>query len=193
MEHLCLDFVNSERHDYLGSGKVEDRLEQPTWRELFLAKWNLQVQPPLDSVQLTSLRALRTWLRGLIESHMHAHPPSPKDVEILNTYLSAVSFTRQVTSIDSSYQTILVPHQKNWTWVQGEIVSSFLELITQADPARLKRCSNPPCRWLYYDESKNQSRSWCDETCANLIRVRRARARHKVAQSSPSSSDSLLS
>ena len=26
MEHLCLALVNSERHDYLGSGRIEDRM-----------------------------------------------------------------------------------------------------------------------------------------------------------------------
>ena len=183
MEQLFLDFVNSERHDYLGSGRVEDRLEQPTWREKFLATWNLQVQQPFDTVQLTSLHTLRTWLRGLIEAQANACPLSSKDLEVVNTYLGTVSFTRQAISNDSSYQTLLVPQQKDWKWVQEEIVSSFMDLVARADPARIKRCSNPPCRWLYYDESKNQSRSWCDETCANLIRVRRARARQKIAQS----------
>ena len=180
MENLCLAFVNSERHDYLGSGRIEDRLEQSAWREQFLTTWNLQVHPPLDLAQRASLRTLRTWLRGMIEALAAGQPLFPKDLAIVNAYLSTVPFIHQVTRTDSSYQAILVPQHKDWKWVQEEIVSSFMDLITKADPSRIKLCSNPPCRWIYYDESKNHSRSWCDETCANLIRVRRARARQRV-------------
>ena len=192
MDHLCLAFVNSERHDYLGSERVEDRLEQPSWREQFLITWNLHVQSPLDSAQLASLRILRTWLRDVIEAQVSGRPFSPKDLEIVNRYLGMVSFTRQAISTGSSYQTILLPQQKDWKWVEVEIVSSFMDLISHYDPSRLKRCSNPSCRWIYYDESKNQSRSWCDETCANLIRVRRARARKVVIQSNTPSPPSPL-
>ncbi|TMC65135.1 MAG: CGNR zinc finger domain-containing protein [Chloroflexota bacterium] len=40
-------------------------------------------------------------------------------------------------------------------------------------------CENPDCRWVYYDESANQNRRWCEDSCANLMRVRRFRARHQ--------------
>lgn len=186
MENLCLTFVNSERYRIPGSGLTEDRLGQSAWREEFLTTWNLQIQPPLEQVQLASLRTLRTWLRGMLETLLAGRSLSPKDLEIVNESLSKVPFIHQVTKTHSSYQATLVPLQKDWKWVQGEIISSFVELLTETDLSHLKRCSNPSCGWIYYDESKNQSRSWCGERCANLIRVRRARARQRVSPNVPS-------
>ncbi len=36
------------------------------------------------------------------------------------------------------------------------------------------------CGWVFYDRSKNRSRKWCEQaTCANLMKVRRFRQRHR--------------
>jgi predicted RNA-binding Zn ribbon-like protein len=71
-----------------------------------------------------------------------------------------------------------VPLRNDWQWVLGEVATSFAILLTQHDPSRIKQCENPDCRWIYYDESANQTRRWCEDTCANLMRVRKYRAHH---------------
>ncbi|MCL6580471.1 MAG: CGNR zinc finger domain-containing protein [Firmicutes bacterium] len=41
-----------------------------------------------------------------------------------------------------------------------------------------KVCANADCGWLFYDDSRNRSRRWCDgRYCGNLIKVRRFRAK----------------
>ena len=44
--------------------------------------------------------------------------------------------------------------------------------------ARLKACSNPKCRWAYYDRSHSQQGKWCDmAVCGNRAKNRALRAR----------------
>jgi predicted RNA-binding Zn ribbon-like protein len=59
------------------------------------------------------------------------------------------------------------------------IVSSAIELLTSARIARIKRCGE--CDWLFVDESKNGSRTWCKKECGDRARARRhyQRARRK--------------
>ena len=45
---------------------------------------------------------------------------------------------------------------------------------------RLKACSNPDCRWAFYDRSHSRAGAWCDmATCGNRIKNRRLRQRHR--------------
>jgi predicted RNA-binding Zn ribbon-like protein len=46
--------------------------------------------------------------------------------------------------------------------------------------ARLKACSNPACRWAFYDRSRNQQGNWCDmAVCGNRLKNRHLRARRR--------------
>ena len=46
---------------------------------------------------------------------------------------------------------------------------------------RLKVCAYDECKWAYYDHSKNQSRSWCEYGCGNVVKTRAYRARQRAA------------
>jgi Putative stress-induced transcription regulator len=67
MDTICLDFINSEFRDFRGRW-VRDDLQQPDWLEQFLVKWGLQVDRSPDGATLTTLVALRTLLRSMIEA-----------------------------------------------------------------------------------------------------------------------------
>jgi predicted RNA-binding Zn ribbon-like protein len=51
------------------------------------------------------------------------------------------------------------------------IVSAAVELLMSDRLARLKRCGE--CDWLFLDESKNGSRTWCKKDCGDRVRARR--------------------
>jgi predicted RNA-binding Zn ribbon-like protein len=63
------DLLNSDWHDYRGSGNREDRLEDPVWRDRFLAAWRDDVAgvPPEDLV--AGLRRLRETIRRLVDAY----------------------------------------------------------------------------------------------------------------------------
>jgi len=47
---------------------------------------------------------------------------------------------------------------------------------------RMKTCANDRCRWLFYDHSRNRSRTWCTmDLCGSQAKMRTYRSRRAVA------------
>lgn len=178
METICLDFINSEFRDFRGRW-VRDDLQQPGWLEQFLVKWGLQVDSPPDGATLTTLVALRTLLRSMIEALAEGQI-ADQELAALNAFLLKMPLSRHLIKDIAGYRLEMVPLKKDWDWVQAEIAASFAHLLTDQDTKRLKICANPNCRWVFYDESKSRTRLYCtSDKCANLLKVRRFRARRK--------------
>jgi predicted RNA-binding Zn ribbon-like protein len=178
MEALCLDFINSEFRDFRGRWTRDD-LQQPNWLAQFLAKWELQITSSPAAAPLADLTALRTLLQHMTETLVNDQL-STHDQHALNTILHKVPLHRQLVHNTAGYQLTMEPQQKDWDWVQAEIAASFAHLLTFHDTRRLKICANPHCRWVFYDDSKSRTRRYCTpDKCANLLKVRRFRARHK--------------
>lgn len=182
MDAPCLDLLNSERYDYRGDGRlVEDRLHQRGWLEDFLQRWHLELE--LDSFALregrSALSLLRSRLRSFVERLNRDKQLAEEDVKALNAVLQAVPRRRVLVRDEQTYTLREEPLQKDWAWVEAEIVASFAQLLIWNDPLRIKVCENPQCRWIYYDESPNHTRRWCEDTCANMMRVRRFREKQR--------------
>ncbi|MFL5625885.1 MAG: CGNR zinc finger domain-containing protein [Ktedonobacteraceae bacterium] len=178
MDSMCLDFINSEFRDFRGRW-VRDDLQQPGWLEQFLVKWGLQVGSPADAATLTTLVALRTLLRSMIEALVEGQI-ADHDQAALNAVLLKMPLSRRLMKGTEGYQLEMVPLKKDWDWVQAEVAASFAHLLAYQDPRRLKICANTNCRWVFYDESKSRTRLYCtSDKCANLLKARRFRARHK--------------
>ena len=65
------------------------------------------------------------------------------------------------------------------------IVQSALELLTAESLARVRRCGNPTCLWLFIDATRNRSRRWCEmASCGNVLKVRRHRERARKGSAS---------
>lgn len=70
-----------------------------------------------------------------------------------------------------------------WSWepreapveaLLGPIALSAMTTLTQADLARVKRCGNEKCGWVFFDATKNKSRRWCEmEVCGNRAKQSR--------------------
>ena len=59
------------------------------------------------------------------------------------------------------------------------IAASFTRLVTEADPARIRKCKNPDCVLYFLDTSKGGNRSWCSlDLCGNKLRMAASRRRH---------------
>ena len=64
----------------------------------------------------------------------------------------------------------------------GPIALSAVALLTQGDLTRVKQCGGVACGWLFYDETKNNRRRWCEmEVCGNRAKQRRRAARGREA------------
>ncbi|GHO42852.1 CGNR zinc finger domain-containing protein [Ktedonospora formicarum] len=181
METLVLDFLNSDWHDYRGSGRSEDYFLRVDWRKQFLANWHLDVDAEaLDEATLRSLISLRTLLWDIALRMARGEQLADEDIVQLRPFLQSSAVQRDLIKDESGrWQLGLEPLKKDWLWVQSEIATSFIELVTRHDPLRIKTCANGDCGWIFYDSSKNRSRRWCaGYACGNVMTVRRYRARH---------------
>jgi predicted RNA-binding Zn ribbon-like protein len=68
------------------------------------------------------------------------------------------------------------------TGVDGALARLLAVVATTDEPTwrRLKACRHEPCRWAFYDRSKNRSGKWCTmDVCGNLEKARAYRARRR--------------
>ncbi|WP_308283833.1 CGNR zinc finger domain-containing protein [Streptomyces buecherae] len=64
------------------------------------------------------------------------------------------------------------------------VAVAWSELVLAGDAARLKRCAEHECAWVFWDVSKNRSRRWCSmRVCGNRNKARRFAAKRAVAPS----------
>ncbi|MGE5541895.1 MAG: CGNR zinc finger domain-containing protein, partial [Bacillota bacterium] len=104
----------------------------------------------------------------------------PRDsLESLNRMMADSPSIRRLSVAGGQYRIDVLPVAEDWTWILGEIAASFADLLSRHGPTRIKVCQNPDCHWVFYDESRSRTRRWCEDTCGNLMKVRRFRARHR--------------
>ncbi|GHC81556.1 hypothetical protein GCM10007079_21650 [Nocardiopsis terrae] len=65
----------------------------------------------------------------------------------------------------------------------AELALDWVRLVMTGEAARLKRCAEHTCRWVFWDGSKNQSRRWCSmRVCGNRTKSRRHQDRERQAR-----------
>ena len=177
MDFLCLDFINSQW--YNNHQLYQELLRDPGWINDFLTKWKLGNEFNLSEGNINQLCQLRAQLTELIEKISSAKVLSPAELDQINTYLALTKVIPELKYDNIVYTLELTPLVKDFNWLLAQIVVSFTELLTKYDLARIKICQNPACKWVFYDESRNRTRRWCDSSCGSLIKVRRFRARQR--------------
>ena len=172
-----LELLNSDWHDYRGSGRREDRLDNPEWRGRFLAVWKADLAGVPESEQAAGLRRLRDAIRRLVDAYTTGRPVRLGDWAELNGILDGNPCVRRMEHAPGRPRLQMVPVRRGLPAVLAEIAGSFAEAVSGGDPARIKTCQNQDCGWTFYDRTKNRSQKWCEDTCGNLIKVRRFRSK----------------
>lgn len=175
MELLCLDFMNSDVGDALGSGQRTDRLRDAGWVASFLARWKLGEHGAPVRNSLTMLLELRSAMWSVVEALVDDADVSDDDLARIDNALGGPVLRRGLVNDGAAFRVELEPAKRDWVWVASEIAASFAALLGTHEAHRMKLCGNPDCRWVFYDESKNRTRRWCADSCGNLIKVRRFR------------------
>lgn len=179
MQCPSLDILNSDWHDFRTPDLPDDRLEHAGWLERLVEHWSYTLPGSPNEETIARFRALRSLLWDITERVLQEQPLTDADIAALNAFMDAAPSRQHLVRSDERYQLHEKPMTNDWNWILGEVARSFASLLAQ-NPSRLKQCGNPECRWFYYDESANGTRVWCEEACANLVRVRRFRAKRRA-------------
>jgi predicted RNA-binding Zn ribbon-like protein len=84
---------------------------------------------------------------------------------------TASGYAWQVTRLRPAIPDLLAP-----------VLWSAADLLTGARLARLRRCDNDKCLYLFVDDSRTGTRRWCTmSTCGNRAKAHRHYMRHKQA------------
>jgi predicted RNA-binding Zn ribbon-like protein len=184
MDPLWAELINSDWRDYRGSGRREDRLEAAAWLAPFLARagWPRGRLP--GRAERGRLRRLRTILRRVVDAIRERRTVGDDDIAAVNRILSGGAWAPRLESQQGSWRVSTEPKARGIDRVEAEVAWSFISMLAEGDPARIKVCANPDCGWVMYDESRNRTRQWCEAAeCGNLIKVRRFRQRRRAGAS----------
>ena len=182
MDLLWADLINSDWHDYRGTGGRADRVDNEGWLRGFLARaaWGSKRLPSVE--QRDELRRFRGVLRRIVDEVRIGGFVAADDVEMLNGILGGAPAVRRLVQDETGRSVVLVPAASGMAQVLGATAASFASMLADGDPTRIKVCANPDCGWVMYDESRNRTRRWCDKTeCGNLIKVRSHRRRERAS------------
>ncbi len=177
------DFMNSLHRDWRGDGRADDRLEDPAWVRGWSDKLPIDVGGMPDKERLESLKQLRVLLNRMAKAFVDGRLPEEEDFERLNARMANGQVLRRLSAIgeDKSFKLEFVPAGNGWTAAEAEIAASFAAMLAEGEPSRIRFCDNPSCLWVYYDDTRNRSKRYCDDKlCGNLMKVRRFRARKKA-------------
>ncbi|MEC0172330.1 CGNR zinc finger domain-containing protein [Paenibacillus graminis] len=178
------DFINSYWRDWRTGdrSKDKDKLQDQEWLAAWLEQHSLRAELPVTPKKLEQLQQLRSLLREAVQKLVKGYPLDRDLLERLNGYMLTGPVIRQVAwNADGKAEISFLPQRSDWEQVMAEIASSFAAALVEKETSRFRICENPDCLWVYYDDTRNRSKRYCDDKlCGNLMKVRRFRARKKA-------------
>jgi len=175
MKDLCIEYVNSQW--YITHEIKSDPFDDEKWWVIFCDKWDLPILNFRSKETMSKLRMLRFILDKLFNEITISGSVSESHLETINNYLSTMVFNYELIKEDDAFELGIKMNHEHAETFYVKVMMSVIELITEFDLLRVKCCDNPDCNWYFYDNSKNRSRKWCDNTCATLMRVRKFRSK----------------
>jgi predicted RNA-binding Zn ribbon-like protein len=171
---LVQSFVNTWDGDH-GSDLLLDPAAARDWLT-GAGLWSAQRAP--DPAELHLARGAREGIRAMLAANNGGPRPAPGDLQPLQ---AAAQAARPALQVGPGGQVSLGPEPA------GRPDAGLLALLlvirdAQRDGTwqRLKACSNPDCRWAFYDRSHSRAGTWCDmATCGNRIKNRKLRQRQR--------------
>jgi len=120
-----------------------------------------------SSAELHALREVRAALRDLVRGDTLAY--ERRRDRLLRGAVYRLSGPR------------LVPTGSGWARFATGLLPALVAVSDSR--ARLGRCANQRCGWLFLDRSAGRVRRWCDmNACGNRVKARRFRARQRGAR-----------
>ncbi|MCH3918620.1 MAG: CGNR zinc finger domain-containing protein [Spirochaetia bacterium] len=176
MKFLCLDFINSRW--YITHKPFSDPLDDCTWLAQFCNKWDLpELIPSMRGFE--KLITFREFMFQTLMKMCVGRIVGSQEIHELNQILLQGTPKKVLVEQDGHYILKTQQQSDDIAWIMYQIVLSFSVLITEYPLQYLKKCGNPECDWIFYDDSKSHTRKWCDNRCASLMKVRRYRASKK--------------
>jgi predicted RNA-binding Zn ribbon-like protein len=124
---------------------------------------------------------LREAIRDLFEAHGSGSVPDPQAVFAINRALDAGVPALMLRATEGGFEIIESERGNAPLALLAPIARAAAEILTEADPTRLRECAAPGCATWFYDTSKGGQRRWCSMArCGNRRKAARHRHRSQV-------------
>jgi predicted RNA-binding Zn ribbon-like protein len=139
-------------------------------------------QPAGASASLLDARRVRSALRALAEHGNSSVDARTEAVAEINRVLGRSAGTRRLElSADGVYTRNFVAGGDAFAALMMPIVDDGADSLIAGELGRVRSCSDPRCRRVFLDSTKNGRRRWCDmATCGNRAKAARHRAREPM-------------
>jgi predicted RNA-binding Zn ribbon-like protein len=173
---LCLDFAHTGDMGYESQfERLTSRSELQRW--LSLSSLHLS-HVRIKSADLRSAKKLRRAIWKIAVALATHATPSTADIRVLNRAACLPGLVRKLN-----------PAAKSMRWdrptMRGALATIAQDAVTLfGDPTqkkRVRRCENPRCIVIFYDDSRPGLRRWCAANrCGDRIRARVYRKRQQA-------------
>jgi predicted RNA-binding Zn ribbon-like protein len=173
--HLNLDelvaFLNT--HDlYVGRDRMADASRAGRWLR---AHHLLAHEDSLSEREVGRLRQFREVIRSLVAASRAGWLDEPS-LTALQRACTGIRY-RIEFGMDGTPELQTVAKEADLV-VMGRLLLVLLQARVTSAWSRIKVCRNPSCRRVFFDSSKNRSRSWCAMArCGNQAKARAFRRR----------------
>lgn len=166
---LLVAFVNTADLDE-GTEQIGDPEALQAWVEEQTGEY----LPPPDEEALARILELRESLRALLRTN-NGGEASDRELSPLR---EAAERSRYRTSFGPDGELTLVPARADLSGFEARLLLGIERIQAQGAWPRLKACTDDGCRWAFFDNTRNRSRTWCSmEECGNREKTRRYRER----------------
>ena len=184
---LALDLLNTVRAE---EGRVADALATPgdlvAWlgtRGLAGARLEaLRASPPDSALLLRETRRLRDATTRAVEAYRRGAVVPEDALFAIDRVLVTSLVTRRLESTGRGIRLRDEEIEAHPLAVLAPLALGAAELLTTADPRRVRRCASERCAEWFVDTSKGGRRRWCSmERCGNRAKVAEHRRRRRAA------------
>lgn len=171
LARLAEDFINT--HDlYL---EEPEHLLTPADLEIFLVAHRIQPQEPVTQAELEAVRLMRDQVRSAWTA-----ATVKEAVDILNPLLGEIPVRLGAKIEDQDAVSIHydLPSDRSIVAQLGlQSALGIVALLQHEGLDRLRACAAAPCRDVFVDTSRNKSRRFCSDRCANRYNIAAFRER----------------
>ena len=137
---------------------------------------------PVTEAGLGRALALREAIRGIAERN-NPGAEVPRDEDPVETLNRIATEARMVLAFDPGGGAHLTSSDEGVDGSLGRILGAVFVSMADGRWERFKACARHACRWVYYDRSRNHSRTWCSmDECGNREKARAFRERRKAGR-----------
>ena len=186
--HLCLDFVNTEvmragrRVDLIASWKkfldwaaAANPVSEPVRDAAEPSSPLMSLSPDQAADALKAALMLRQAVRSIAEALAMGSAAPPEAVASVNRVLEQnPGYQRIMPSAEAPgrYRRQMIAPMTEPVHLLGLVAQDAADLLCHGDPHLVRRCENPNCILLFYDNTRNHARRWCSMAgCGNRAKA----------------------